>query len=442
MHKERSLAANVGLLGFFRTYYWQLGCLLIIGSYVAVVWYYATNVPFGDDFHLMMSVYKLLHLGDWRYKLFELANFHNEHRLVVPRLMALSLTVLNQGKFSIVHWLILGNLMLVGVAWALYRGSTQLQSTKWFLPVLLLLFQPMHYELMYWGMASLQNITVIALAFWALYWLTHKSSYGWAILIGTAAVFTSANGILVFVAGLPILLVKRRWRAAGWWIAALCLNAFAYWRGFAASSQRVPAPGIIVQMNRLRVELAQSFVDLALQPTSRLLLGFSLLAVVLLNGWLLYRRLWTRRLTDPATLFLTSTLVFVVLTGLLIFAGRPEGCVLCVSRYRLYIACLVAITYLLWADQLTRRQYAYSLALISTLLFAIRGYVAYCPELGRYKQLLTDQLITWQRYNRITTMPVAQAQQAAEFLTSLYRQGMYDPPFAEPNAMSTGSVRH
>ncbi len=214
---------------------WLFVGVFVVLIYLLIIVIYAENIPFADDLSVLASLYDVHHEPDWYLKYKTLFAFHNEHRIVVPRLVTVLIYYIQGQTVNVIWWIILGNVLLFLVLYLYFKTEFTNCRLKLFIPVLLFVLQPMHYELMYWGMAALQNIGVIALSTIAFYQLTYKRNKFLPVIVAIFAVFTSANGLFVFLIGIPLLLYKRAWLLSLLWLVVGIGSAYLYWNGFSAS---------------------------------------------------------------------------------------------------------------------------------------------------------------------------------------------------------------
>src|SRR5262249_17934117 len=147
------------------------------------------------------------------------------------------------------------NFALVLVAWLLYRASFAEagfpKKLFYFLPVPFLLFQMHLWEFAVWATVA-ENLYILffsLLSFYAIKRATEtRDSKGkrankgdgsfsvpWLTIAcssAVAATFTNANGIFVFLVGIPAWLVAKQYRQLGTWIAVGAITAVVYFWGY------------------------------------------------------------------------------------------------------------------------------------------------------------------------------------------------------------------
>src|SRR5205823_6463260 len=130
------------------------------------------------------------------------------------------------GKLNYRHLMVVGNLSLVGLLaiFGLVFGRTLSLDNKnlvsqysfsltdcliYLPPVAFLLLNLSQWENMFWGMAALQNFTVVLWIVGAIYVLSFTQNLPFALLMAIAATLTSGNGILIWPIGFVILFHQR-----------------------------------------------------------------------------------------------------------------------------------------------------------------------------------------------------------------------------------------
>ncbi|GAB4001934.1 hypothetical protein GCM10028807_59320 [Spirosoma daeguense] len=217
--------------------------------YYQAVFGNAVNVPFEDDFDSALAfMSNYLHkTPSFIGKIQRIFSQHNEHRIVLDRL-AFIIDYTFTGKVNFRHLILFGNFSLLLVLGLLYlssfKGLTTIQKLAYFLPVPFLLFQMHFWELTVWGMASIQNLYIVAfalLSFYALSRREERNTWFWvAVASGVVATFTSGNGIFVFIIGVPVLLLQKAYRPLIIWAGIGVVTAGLYFWGYAKPGHHPP----------------------------------------------------------------------------------------------------------------------------------------------------------------------------------------------------------
>ncbi len=156
---------------------------------------------------------------------------HNEHRIIVPRLLTW-LDYQIEGKINWPTLIMIGNLLWVSVLWFFWKGFKSRNAPIWmFIPVPWILLQPQYYDNVTWSISILQQSVII---FWygLFCYLCAKKQFRWALVIAIIATFTHGNGIFSFLIGIVFLAIDRNWKGVLSWVLVLALVAIIYFWGF------------------------------------------------------------------------------------------------------------------------------------------------------------------------------------------------------------------
>ncbi len=286
----------------------------------------------------------------------------------------------------------------------------------------------MHYELMYWGMAALQNIGVIALSTITFYQLTVKNNKLLPVLIAVLAVFTSANGMFVFLVGILLLLYKREWIFGLFWLIVGVGSVYLYWQGFSANEHSGKGFGEsvhIVNFLGIFLSLVGGVAYAQIFPYLSLLLGISVLSALLFVGYHLFI-IHSVRYNKPQQ-FLICCLAFTLLTIAAISLNRDVHSVLSVSRYKLYSTIVISLTYILLINWLDNAQYIVKLSLLSGLLFWLISYSRYTVMFDMHSRLLFTHFFNWRYSGVLDIYPPFAEKYYSEHWYKFYQSGQYRP---------------
>jgi hypothetical protein len=228
------LARGVGIAGWGTAAY-VVACLLPLTTAV-VIELLAIPVPYMDEWAWTDLVYRL-HVGSLTFG--DLWAQHNEHRMLIPNLIALGLAALggwNQLRETLFS-LLLVVLTQIGI-FVLLRRIIALEKLPYvFLAASLMLYSLAQMENWNWGF-QLAWFLCNACAVWAVLLLgtSGQSWFAWlaAAAVAVIASFSSSQGLMVWFAGLATLGLteKRRPTQIVAWIA-LGIGVFAvYFHGW------------------------------------------------------------------------------------------------------------------------------------------------------------------------------------------------------------------
>lgn len=169
-----------------------------------------------------------------------------QHRIVIPRLLIIALTTLSGGDFRWEQYFTF--LLFVLDAWLLWRLlCATLGDSPWRWPLMLainlLVFCPMHYQILFWGSSMWGAIPMTCLLGALLVMLREKWNpwlrLGLAALLAEIATHSFTHGLLIWPVLLVYLLIqksetplKTRLVMAGVWLALAAVTFGFYFHDF------------------------------------------------------------------------------------------------------------------------------------------------------------------------------------------------------------------
>ena len=222
-----------------------LGLLLaaIIVNHVLWVWHYAFQVPFGDDYVQILNRLIIFHDLPPDLSLSQKLGFFTgfsggQHRLVFLNTVIVALYKI-VGNIDFHTLVLIGNSSLIALLWGLWKyvGSVLPISRNriaYFLPVALLVLSPAYFEASLWATGVLQNLPVLAFAFFAIVYTSQRSGFFFLVALFAAllAICTTASGMAVFLACAAVLVSQRRFAHASIMALLFIAVAWSYTRGF------------------------------------------------------------------------------------------------------------------------------------------------------------------------------------------------------------------
>lgn len=372
---------------------WALLALPI--AVFGIVWQnYAINIPKWDDHALRYFLFKADQEPTLPGKIYQLFKQHNEHRIVYDRIVSLVDYQLFD-RLNYVHLMLIGNLSLVGLlavfmAALRWSGNGRAgQSVLYAVPVAFLLFNLSQWENMFWGMASLQNFSVVLWVIAAFYFLSYTNRWGLALVMGILATLTSGNGLMVWPVGFVILALRQTTYSSsskkkiyrpliGWSLGAAVVIGL-YFIGF-------QKPDGIAYVRPGAVDLLKGWLAVVGAAAEVLPMGSPLRSSMLLGGVMVLMTLcivgwtvWNNRLTisqqiknvltpktaavstgksiPSVTLFFWGCAGFILGTAAVVAWARTGFGIdlLITSRYKLYSLTGLALLYVYVAVTLSKR---------------------------------------------------------------------------------------
>lgn len=399
---------------------------------IAVFWLFwdhlAVNVPKWDDHALKAYLFYSEQETTFIGKLYQLFRQHNEHRIVLDRLV----TWLDFNLFSKLnyrHLMLMGNTCLMGVVaifgLVIRRGLTGEKNTPllYLPPITFLLFNLSSWENSFWGMAALQNFSVVLWVFWAIYVLSFTQSVWGAIVLAILATLTSGNGLLIWPIGALLLLLQRRVRPLIYWAVSAVVVIGLYFLGYEKPAGNPPVRGSVLDLLKgflafngsagevipfgnaltfchgLGLLLTVGLGVGAIWSLARLMSPAALLSTIndsfgKQKGTARIAQLFSNHqttLASPLYIFFLGAIAFLLGTAALVAWSRMGFGLetLITSRYKIYSLLLLCVAYLFLVTQVSARwrSLVTGVGLLGSMGLAFLSYLTY-----------TDEVIWWRRY--------------------------------------------
>ncbi len=386
---------------------------------------YAVNIPKWDDHALKTFLLHLEQADSVTERAYQVVRQHNEHRIVLDRVVTwIDFSLF--GKLDYRHLMILGNLSLVGllvVFGTVLRRSIPSVKTAWLLflpPVSFFLFNLSHWENMFWGMAALQNFTVVLWALWATYALTFTQNWPVAIVLAVCATVTSGNGLLIWPIGAGLLFAQAlAHRDSDWkrpalnrqlvlplacWFIGAAITIGLYFVGYEKPAGNPPVRGSVGELLTGWLAFlgsAAEVLPVGSALTNSVVLGAGLVLIVAVLIGLSARSLLrsssvavgsvTRPQTNQLTLFVLGSAGFILGTAAIVAWSRVGFGLetLITSRYKLYSLTLLALVYVAVMGRLAGR---------GRWLAGATGLVVSAGLAGLSYPAFTDDVIWWRQW--------------------------------------------
>ena len=216
---------------------WLILAALVITGYFVGIWLYGLRAPFGDDFGMIASAQAFASAETPGEAWAALSGWHNEHRLVVVRLV-FWLAELLPGPLNTQLIVLAGNLLLAPMFILLLREGRRVMAPGAFILVAaVMVFNFGTSETAIWAIATVQNFGALSMLLPMLVLLSKGGSWSWAALAcAVVAVGVQANSLLAPFIGAAYLLLDKRWAQALAWAAMGALIAVLYLTGLPTSS--------------------------------------------------------------------------------------------------------------------------------------------------------------------------------------------------------------
>jgi len=298
--------------------------LLILG-----VIRYGVNVPFWDQWELV-PLFEKYHQGT--LTLLDLAALHNEHRVLFPRMIDLSLAVLTRWNIRAELLVSLG-IMLAAGALLLLLIKREFGRESWVAAAVTfavsgLFYSTIQWENWLWGweVGWFLLVTMLITAVWALTnsaW-SHSRSLAVAAMAAFVATYSLANGMLLWFVLLPALFLLRYSLAlkALWGLIAV-VSIGLYYLGYQVPPGAYPKTlALHHPLAFLQYALAYIGRPLGAGPFNSAIAGAGLIFVFVTSvGYLC----WRRRTLVPLTPWLTLALFSLISGGVTAFSRLGFG---------------------------------------------------------------------------------------------------------------------
>jgi hypothetical protein len=394
------------------SYIWIGISLVPILLFYGTSLYFNINIPWFDDIeNIPYFLANWLEASQLSEQLTALLRPNNEHRVLTARLIVLlQYYVLGHLDFRLLAFM--GNLSVLGIYILIVHHARRsgLLHRK-LLPVAFLIFTMQFYAMTFMTIMSLQYQMVIFLSFLSFHFLNQHTRSGlvWGLLIAWLDTFSMGNGMMVWPAGLLILLLQRRWGASGLWAAMATLAIIGYFSGYdfvQGNDQgfeyvRSHPVQILIGLMTMLGGVVDILPSLSFDKRSIVPMLVGLLLLVLYSGWMLAKWLpWFRTIrspnpfspqqplhSSPSTPFFMGALAYV-LSGILLvvfFRTRFDYQLVLWSTYKLYPACFASIMYILFIERFngnTIAKIAQGVAGLTAVLVWGSSYYHYIPQIA------------------------------------------------------------
>jgi hypothetical protein len=383
------------------------------------------NIPFEDDYVLLDSIFQMKIATSFSEWLQAFLKQVNQHRFAFERtIMWLIYQVF--GSENIKAQIIIGDLFLLVIFYFFIDIFREFKlSWLYFIPISLLLFNYTYFENATWGIAAIQNTPIIFFALLALYLLSLQSikTFYFAVLTAIVTMFTSGNGLGIWIIGFLLLIFQKRWQHSGIWFSVAFLVILFY---FKYDYSLIPGNrdnlfkhpflniwfvlafwGNVFYANIPHPFKIHRYVDILLCIATGIFLASMVLGLI----W----KIWQSKLQkySPKTWFLLAGMCFLALTGLMLVVSRPaeikiyNGGELLSRRYMIFGAvflCLGYLSYLLYFQkQKTILKLGVIIFIPLSLGLNIYSYYASIPDVYRQQQELKLDGFYWKNYQMFLT---------------------------------------
>jgi hypothetical protein len=409
----------------FQKYFIVIFILLPILFFFFNVIISTDNIPFKDDYVLLDSILQMKTADSFSVWLSAFLKQVNQHRFGFERTM-MWLIYKVFGSENIKAQILIGDLFLLGILYffiKIFRGF-QL-SWLYFIPISLLLFNYSYFENATWGIAAIQNTPIIFFALLCIYLLISRTpkNFYLAILVAIITMFTSGNGLGIWVVGLLLLSTQLRWKELLIWTlvaGGVIYFYFQYDYDFIQSDKAnlwthpflnlfylLAFWGNVFFANVPHPLGNYRYLDILLCMSTGVFLTLMMVGIV----W----KIWQVRLQKNNThlWFLLAGMCFLAMTGLMLVVSRPveikvySGGDLLSRRYMIFGAIFLGFGYLSYLSLFKNHKYFLRLIIIVALPLSlglnIYSYYTSIPDVYRQQQELKLDGHYWKKDTMLLT---------------------------------------
>jgi hypothetical protein len=318
--------------------------LIVLLYTIPIVWFYfflfrnSLNIPYGDDYKAILTF-----LNDFvrsttsSDKLNLIFSQYHEYRIAFCRIVTL-LAYYIYGSINFKALCVISNLSLIGIVYIFYKAF-KINRFKYllFVPSVFLVFHMQYWEASLWSTAALQQFWVLLFALLCFYYL-HCESWGYCIVAMFAALcaaYTNGNGIICFIIGLLLLLLRKQFAKSLLWLLFIAVALYFYFYDYEFKTIELPPldETVIFILSFLGSSISFNTFHISL------LFGcFSAIYLIYLTSTAYYQR-------NPV---IYAMILFIVITALAVAIARShiETYQAIASRYNLNSSLLMLCIYI------------------------------------------------------------------------------------------------
>ncbi|MFH0989505.1 MAG: hypothetical protein V1799_05745 [bacterium] len=327
--------------------------------YTRLVFLYMVNIPFHDDYEIILDfMNKYLQADTLGEKLSLLFSQHNEHRMVFGRIVALVQYSLRQ-EISLNDSLLIGNLgWICAIAIIMIVAQKHYRLTLvQLLPIPFILLIPTHWETMVFASAA-ANYWVIVFSLVFILCVVHDRFVG-ACLFYLAALLTFGNGLLLGLLGLWFWGRQKRWKPFFVFGALMVVSTLLYYVNYQKPVDHPMVFETITQPGAVLSYIVLFWGSILPMKIPAFLFGLGMIIYAILH--------MLKRNRDH---FLIMIILFVALTSLAAAITRSGFGIeqALSSRNSIYALLLVACCYISMITSISQTQIRNGVALVMIFL--------------------------------------------------------------------------
>lgn len=408
-------------------------CLVIL-VYLFYNFYYSVNFPYQDDFLLIQFIEVVSQGGLGVLGLItELFRTFNDHKAVVPRLIALieyTITGHLNFRFYIV-------LVSINVTFIFYFIYLQYKKTRlplyYFIPAAFLYFQPLYYDVSGWALNGMQHSFLTAFTVSAIILAsrrTNLSLYG-AMLCCFLATFTHGNGILSFPAIIFYFLCfkdfKRAIISGGFMILCLVIYLAGYESGQAVSLPK----DLGVFFSSLFGFIGSAMSLWAFPELLSAIWGAVIITFMVYIVWRVAAIYFNKPVNvKPGTAELLALFAFIFITSLVIALFRSWAGSTIASRFQIYASLSTVMFYILLLDYSSffrRKAVFYTITALS-VFYCVYSYYKFTGTVAIKRTTYLADVYNWKTNRNMFSVEKTIIRNGSFYLIPGYEKGFFHLP--------------
>ena len=418
----------------------MLRFLPIVGISTVILLFFLYNIhfsvdfPYQDDFLFIQFIEAIT--GDdksFTKVIEEMFRTFNDHKAAVPRLVSLIDYELT-GYLHYRFYVALGTLALVYICYFLYVNFRKAGlPLYYFIPVPLVLFQPMYYEVSNWALTSLQHPFLTAFLAAAIMLVSRgtKSAFYGAMLCCFLATFTHGNGILTFPAIIFFYLCRKDFRNAILTAVFMFVCFGVYMSGY-ESGQAVNLPKNGIQFfSSLFGFIGASMSLWAMPELLSAMWGFAIMACMVMVTIRVASIYFKRPVpVKPGTIELLSFFAFIFISATVIALFRSWAGSILASRFQMYAALATAVFYifLLFYTDIFRKRGIYTTVLALSVFYCAYSYYRFTGIVAAKKTALLADVYNWKNNRNMFSVEKSIVNYGNFYLLPGYEKGFFRLP--------------
>jgi hypothetical protein len=366
---------------------------------------FIVNAPYSDDWNAINGlVIRYFSAGDsFVDKLSLIISQNNEHREGYLSIIAI-IQFWIFGNINYKLFDLLGSISILGVFLIFYAYILKFNKARWIiLPIAFILFNFLFYQNSFWAICALQNNTILFFVLITFYFLIDRNStykFVIALVFAILATFTSGNGMLVFIAAIPLFKGSHPMFISIWLLTFLCI-VFFYFAGYVHPLQRANLLDNVLLfwpiIKSFFVYLGSSTSVFSFRSNDILIASSFLLGVFLMGILIKFlidhfkSIVFVRSNFD----FIVSGLLFILLTMSVYSIGRANESLELVfeSRYAITMTIGLCLIILLLSDKLSCHLILKCFLLFISITFCFLSYMSKLLDSVNFNQVLTANFI-------------------------------------------------